>query len=150
MERALGIDFGEVRIGLAISDGLGLFARPLETIHVTETEPLARIAAVVRAHDIRIVVLGLPLRLDGSEGTATRKVRTFARELAPVLPEGVSIMESDERLSTVTAREKRAESAGKRRGKGEPPPIDQVAAAVILQDYLDARRPPEPWPEEEP
>jgi len=153
MARALGIDHGEARIGLALSDSLGLFAQPLETIHVAETEPLARIGALVRQHDIRTVVLGLPLRLDGSEGTATRKVRTFGRELTPHLPEGVTLVESDERLSTVTAQEKRAESGGKRRGKGEPPPIDQLAAAVILQDYLDAQRGPEslpdPWEEEE-
>ena len=151
MARALGIDHGEARIGLALSDSLGVFAQPLETIHVAETEPLARIGALVRQHSVTTVVLGLPLRLDGSEGTATRKVRTFARELAPFLPEGVALVESDERLSTVTAQEKRMQSATK--GKGTPPPIDQVAAAVILQDYLDAQRPPEvlpdPWDEED-
>jgi putative Holliday junction resolvase len=147
MARALGIDHGEARIGLALSDSLGLFAQPLETIHVAETEPLARIGALVRQHSVTVVVLGLPLRLDGSEGTATRKVRTFGRELAPHLPEGVALVESDERLSTVTAQERRAGNSGKRRGKGELPPIDQVAAAVILQDYLDAQRPPELWPD---
>jgi putative Holliday junction resolvase len=152
MARVLGIDYGEARIGLALSDDLGLFGHPLETIHVVETEPLARIAEVVRQHDVRTVVVGLPLRLDGSEGTATRKVRSFARELAPLLPEGVALVECDERLSTVTAQERLAQT-GKRKAKGPQPNIDQLAAAVILQDYLDAQRPPEllpdPWAKEE-
>ena len=151
MARSLGIDHGDARIGIALSDALGLFAQPLETIHVAETEPLARIAVLVREHGISPVVLGLPLRLNGSEGTATRKVRSFARELAPLLPAGVALVECDERLSTVTAQERIGSSQRKKRG--DPQPIDQVAAAVILQDYLDAQRGPDilpdPWEEDE-
>ena len=143
MARSLGIDHGEARIGIALSDGLGLFAHPLETIHVAETEPLARIVALVRQHGVDTVVIGLPLRLNGNEGTATRKVRGFARELIPVLPAGVALVECDERLSTVTAQERLAQSGKKARNQ----PIDQVAAAVILQDYLDAQRGPELLPD---
>jgi putative Holliday junction resolvase len=149
MARVLGIDHGEARIGIALSDSLGLFAQPLETIHVAETEPLARIAALVREHHVETVVIGLPLRLNGNEGSATRKVRTFSRELAPLLPEGVALMECDERLSTVTARERLAQASR----KGRSQPVDQVAAAVILQDYLDSQRGPEllpdPWADDQ-
>jgi putative Holliday junction resolvase len=149
MARSLGIDYGEARIGLALSDPLGLLARPWEVLQVAEGDVLARIGAVVREHGVRVVVVGLPLRMDGSEGTATRRVRAFVRELAPFLPEGTEVVEQDERLSTVTAEERQSAA-----GRKVPPraPVDHLAAAVILQDYLDQRNGPawlpDPWGED--
>jgi len=78
----LGIDHGEARIGLAITDPVGIMAHPLETIQVKTTDPIERIIALVSTRQVKQLVLGLPLRMDGSEGTAAEKIRAFGRELA--------------------------------------------------------------------
>jgi putative Holliday junction resolvase len=139
--RVLGIDHGTVRVGLALSDELGLLAHPLET--VPEPQALRRIAEVVRARGVTAVVLGLPLRLDGSEGTAAERVRGFLAKLRPLVPLEIPIHLRDESLTTVTASE-RLRSAG-RKAKEQRPMIDQAAAAVILQEYLDELAGPSVW-----
>lgn len=138
MPRILAIDHGDARIGLALSDELAMLAHPLETIHVGETNPISRIGEVVREHKIETVVLGLPLRMDGSEGTAVEKVREFAERLRAELGGHVRIVEIDERLTTVTAQGQ-LHAAGKKM-KNTKNVIDQAAAVVILQDYLDAQQ----------
>jgi putative Holliday junction resolvase len=135
--RILAIDHGEARIGIAISDDLGLLAHPFETIHVKKTpRPIARIVEVAAQRKITTIVLGLPARMDGTEGTAAEKVRRFSEKLAKALPTGTPIVFVDEYYSTVTAQEHlRACGRSARRAK---PVIDQAAACVILQDYLDS------------
>jgi RNase H-fold protein (predicted Holliday junction resolvase) len=81
--RILGIDHGTVRVGLALSDELGMLAHPLET--VAEAQALVRIPEVVRARGVTAVVLGWPLRMDGSEGTAAERVRGFLNKLRPLI-----------------------------------------------------------------
>ena len=134
--RALGIDHGEARIGLASGDDLGMLAHPLETIHVKKTpDPIARIAVVVAERAITTIVLGLPLNMDSSEGPAAEKVRLFAVHLKAALPETVNIIMLDERLSTVSAQANLHASG--RNIKNSRKVIDQAAACVILQDWLD-------------
>ncbi len=141
MARALGVDYGEARIGLAASDELGMLAHPVETIHRAETpDYLSRIAEVAAERRIETVVVGLPLRLDGSRGTAAEKVEAFVAELRGKLPDTVKIETSDERLSTVEAQRKLHE-AGRNTRKSRAV-IDQAAAVVILQDYLDEKAGP--------
>ena len=82
MHPALGIDFGQARIGIAATDPCGILAHPVESIHLSKTEPLRRIAELVAQKGIRSLVLGLPLRLDGTEGSACEKVRAFGRKLS--------------------------------------------------------------------
>ncbi len=136
--RMMGIDYGEARIGLALSDALGMLAHPLETVPGQDKKAaVARIADLVKEREVGTVVLGLPLRMDGSEGTAVERVRKFAALLRPLLPESVPIVEVDERLSTVSAMEK-MHAAG-RNEKNSRRQIDQAAAMEILQDYLDAQ-----------
>ncbi len=151
--RVLGIDHGEARIGLALSDDLGMLAHPLETIHVRQVaDPLGRIAEIVKARAIRDIVVGLPFRIDGSAGTAAEKVRAFIVELRKRLPD-CSFIEMDERLSTVDAQAK-LHAAG-RTVKNSRSIIDQAAAVTILQDYLnsvtgpDALLEPNPWEDED-
>ncbi len=144
-ERILGIDHGEARIGLAISDDLGMLAHPLETIHLKQTpNPVDRIASLVLDRAITTIVLGLPLNMDGTEGAATAKVRAFADLLEAALPETVSIVMLDERLSTVSAQANLHASG--RTVKNSRKVIDQAAACVILQDYLDGLELPDPPP----
>ena len=136
MHPALGIDFGEARIGVAATDPLGMLAHPVETIDVTRGDPCERIAALCRERGIRAVVIGLPLRLDGSEGEAARKVRSFARLLGARLPE-LPIIFVDESFTTSAAAEK-LRAAGKR-AKRQRPLIDQAAAVEILETWLAAQ-----------
>ena len=133
----LGIDYGEARIGLAISDELRMLAHPLETVPGANwPTAIARIASVVAERKVETVVIGLPLRMDGSEGNAVKRVRKFSRKLKAGLPDAVSIEEADERLTTVVAMEK-MHAAG-RTAKNSRSQIDQAAAVEILQDYLDS------------
>lgn len=130
----LGVDYGDARIGLAISDDLGFLAHPLETIHCRQTHPLERIAEIVQERGIAKIILGLPLRLDSTEGPAAEKVRAFAKRLSPYLA-STPIEFIDESFSTIDAQS-RLHEAGKntKQSKGV---IDQAAAVVILQGYLD-------------
>ena len=138
MKRVLGIDHGEARIGLALSDELGMLAHPLETIHVAETEPLGRICELVAEKRVETIVLGMPYRMDGTEGPAVRKVRTFRAGLEEKLPSELGFAEIDERLTTVAAQDQ-LYAAGKS-VRNSRNVIDQAAAVVILQDYLDAQQ----------
>lgn len=132
---ALGIDYGEARIGIAATDPVGIMAHPVETIHRRKTDGVARIVQIVRERGIRTLVLGLPVRMDGTEGTAAAKVRAFGRELAAALP-GLPLIFMDECLTTVIAQEK-LHAAGKK-AKNFRPIIDQVAAVEILNTWLDS------------
>ncbi|MCB1065411.1 MAG: Holliday junction resolvase RuvX [Verrucomicrobiae bacterium] len=147
----MGIDYGEARIGLALSDALAMLAHPLETVPGHDKKAaVARIAQLVNERAVSKVILGLPLRMDGSEGSAVERVRKFSKLLRPLLPEEVEIIEVDERLSTVSAMEK-MHAAG-RTEKNSRRQIDQAAAMEILQDYLDGQAGgllPNPWEDED-
>jgi putative Holliday junction resolvase len=136
--RVIGIDLGTRRIGVAVSDGLGLTAQPHATIarHGGQRD-LDDIAAVVQTFDAERVVLGLPLSPEGEEGRAARSAQVFAERLRGAL--GIPVDLIDESFSTVEAEEVllRADLSRKRRKQV----VDRVAAAVILQRWLD-RRPP--------
>lgn len=101
---ALGIDYGEARIGIAATDPVGIMAHPVETIHRHQTDGISRIVQLVQERGIRTLVLGLPVRMDGTEGTAATKVRAFGRELTAALP-GLPLIFMDECLTTVIAQE---------------------------------------------
>lgn len=127
--RYLALDVGEERIGIAISDETGLVARPVETI-IREPGPASfeRIADIVREKGVDIIVVGLPLLLDGSRGKQVQSTRAYVRGLRTHVE--VPITYWDERYSTNRAREIMIENRSK-------DSLDAVAAAVILQEYLD-------------
>lgn len=129
----LAIDHGDARIGLAATDEFGIGTHPVETIDCRKTEIIPRILEVIAERKIQAVVLGLPLRMDGSEGTSSKKVRKFAKELRTNLGD-IPLTLFDERFTTVTASEK-LRSAG-RKAKQQKDVIDQAAALEILKDYL--------------
>jgi putative Holliday junction resolvase len=137
--RVLGLDVGERRVGIAISDPTGTVARPLQAlVRGSREEDFAAIAALVVEHDVGLVVVGRPLSLDGTEGPQARRVARYAEALAARLP--VRLVSWDERFTTVEAEEILRQSRSKRemrraRTAGE---LDAVAAAVILQGYLDS------------
>jgi putative Holliday junction resolvase len=132
----MGLDYGERRIGAAVCDELEIAAHPLPTVERDGAE-LDRIGELVRERGAERIVLGLPLRMDGTEGPAARKVRGFAKELRQALP-GVEVVFMDERLSTAQAHSALSEmGAGSRQRRRD---VDRMAAQIILQRHLEQRR----------
>jgi putative holliday junction resolvase len=134
MNPILALDFGRARIGVAISDELQLLAHPLETIPANE-RATSRVLELVRKRNVEHVVAGLPKRMNGQIGTAATQAIEFVEKLRAVLP--CPVVTWDERLTTVAAH-RALRDAGKktRHTRGY---IDQVAAQMILQSYLDSR-----------
>lgn len=142
MSRILGLDVGSVRIGVALSDPLGFTAQPLEVIHRRQTDPFQHILHLVEAHEVRTVVVGYPLRLAGDTGPAVEAVERFIVSLTGQegWPHEVTLEKWDERLTTAAAE--RALIAADMRREKRRNTVDKVAAALILQSYLDARSGP--------
>lgn len=133
--RILALDHGTKRIGVALSDELGWTAQPLETIERRTLErDIARIVDLVRTHEVGQVLLGLPLRLNGEEGPAVQAVHQFLERLGDALP--VPIVTWDERMTTKAAEDLLiAADVSRKKRKGV---VDRVAAAILLQSYLEA------------
>lgn len=132
---ALGIDHGEARIGIAATDPLGILAHPVETIDVRKVDAIERIAALAAARSVRTLVLGLPVRIDGTEGSAAEKVRGFGVKLAKRLPD-IPLVYVDEAYTTMDAAAKLREAG--RNAKQQKSVIDQAAAVAILEAWLES------------
>lgn len=136
MGRVLALDPGSTRIGVALSDALQLTAQPHSTLDATADDLIPQIRALVGDNDVEVVVVGLPVSLDGSSGQAATAARQFAGLVADEI--GVPVELVDERFSSVIAERVMLEAGTKRRKRREG--RDRVAAAVILQAYLDRVR----------
>jgi putative Holliday junction resolvase len=137
MKKALGIDLGDARIGVAVSDDLGMLAHPVETIPVSAGKVLERILALAAERQATAIVVGMPRNMDGSYGSAATKSREFIEQLRDRTT--IQIIPWDERLTTVAAQ-RSLQQAG-RNAKQQKTIIDQVAAQLILQSWLDAQPP---------
>jgi putative Holliday junction resolvase len=135
MNPVLGVDFGKARIGLAISDELRLLAHPLKTIPAA-SDATKRIAQIVRERKIDMIVIGIPKKMSGETGKAANEVLAFVEKLRAVLP--CEVVTWDERLTTVAAQRALRETGKGVRATRQV--IDQVAAQIILQGYLDRER----------
>ncbi len=135
--RALGVDLGSKRIGIAVSDMSGTIASPLTTVHRSKSKrhDHTEIARLVRDQEAEVVVVGLPLSLDGTMGPAAKAASTEAGHLASVV--GVPVEMYDERFTTVTAERGMLEAGLNAPARRKV--VDKVAAAVILQAWLDHR-----------
>src|SRR6266516_567072 len=140
MNPILALDFGRARIGAAISDELQLLAHPLETIPANE-QASSRVSEIVREKKVDHVVAGLPKRLNGQIGVAATEVLQFVEKLRAILP--CPVVTWDERLTTAAAH-RALRDAGKktRHTRGY---VDQVAAQMILQSYLDRQAVQAEW-----
>ncbi|HUV42016.1 MAG TPA: Holliday junction resolvase RuvX [Sedimentisphaerales bacterium] len=136
--RYLAIDYGRKRTGLAICDRLEIIASPLAVID-TPKQFISRIIEVVSRENADAVVLGLPLNMDGSVGPQAELVMKFANKLKQHLQ--IPVHFQDERLTTFSA-EQESLARGVRKKKNKRKPLDAVAAAEILQDFLDAKKNP--------
>lgn len=135
MNRALGIDLGEARIGVASSDDLGMLAHPLETIPAKPGDPIVRILALAREKNTATIVVGMPRNMDGTFGPAAEKAREFIAKLQTRT--ACRVIAWDERLTTVSAQRSLQEAG--RKTREHRPIIDQVAAQVLLQSWLDSQ-----------
>ena len=143
----LGIDYGRARIGLALADGRTGLARPLETLkRINRNEDMRRLREIVRAHGIKQIVVGLPLRLDGSRGEMAEEAARFGERIRKQL--GVPVEMVDERLTSWEAERLLEDHSGKifhdgaktsqkKRRESTRASVDAMAAAVILKEYLE-------------
>ena len=134
--RILGMDVGSRRIGLAISDLLGITAQGLDTLHrQNKRADFAQLERVIREHDVAEIVMGLPLRMSGAEGIQAEKMQAFAEEIRRRFKLQVHLW--DERLTSAQANRllRQTDMSIRRRGAV----VDQMAAVLILQSWMDAR-----------
>ena len=131
--RALGLDWGEQRIGVAVSDPLGMTALPLEHVH-NDDGLIAALKGTIEKYSADTIVLGLPKNMDGSEGASAAKVKDLKDKLEVTL--GITVKLWDERLTTKMAERVLIDSGvsrGKRKGI-----VDSISAAMMLQSYMDS------------
>ena len=134
--RILGLDYGARRVGVALSDPTGTFAQPLETLAcrgARDASLYARIAARVREYDVRRIVVGLPLHMNGGRGPEAQAAEAFGARVAKAA--GVPVEYLDERWTTLEAR-RACEEVGVRRARMKQH-VDAVAASLILRAYLE-------------
>jgi putative Holliday junction resolvase len=155
--RVLGIDYGRARIGLAVADTLTALARPLDTLErINRNEDMRRLREIARTHGVKRIVVGLPLRLDGTRGEMAEEAARFAERVRKQL--GVPVEMVDERLTSWEAERLLEEQAGRVRHRTTPSgsgqalrterqrrvdgknTVDAMAAAVILKEYLEQRQ----------
>ena len=134
--RVLGLDVGTRRIGMAVSDALGITAQGLDTLQRrNKRSDFAELERAIREHEVREIVVGLPLRMSGAEGTQSGKMRAFAEELRKRF--GLPVHLWDERLTSAEANRllRETEISIERRGKA----VDRMAAVLILQGWMEGR-----------
>ncbi len=136
--RILGIDYGDVRVGLAVSDPTGFLAGGIGTVKITGmNNAVQQICAVIKERQVEKVVLGLPLNMDGTEGSSVSKIRAFAAKLTEACPD-VTVDFWDERRTSILAADFMSQTGtfGKKRKES----VDTLSAQIILQSYLDRQK----------
>ena len=137
----LGLDVGSKTVGVAISDELGITAQKLETIQIDETKynfGMRPLKKLVRQYDVDGFVLGLPKNMDGTSGNSVARSKAYGKRLEEKF--NLPVYYSDERLTTIESRRVLIEDAGMHDRKKRKQVIDQMAAVLILQNYLDLHR----------
>ncbi len=135
-QRVLGLDPGERRIGVALSDTMGMIAQPYMVIDRRRQDLAATLRALCEDQEVGTVVVGLPVSLSGEEGEAARRARAFGAAVEEIL--GCEVVYQDERFTTVQAEDALLEAGMRRAERRER--RDKVAAALMLQGFLDAQR----------
>ena len=137
MNRTIGIDYGRARVGVAVSDPLGIFASPLETVPAAKIiEYLQKYAA---AEPVGRFVVGWPLNLDGRPAEAAADVERFLERLRKAFP-GVAVELEDERFTSVLAHRAMIDGGMKKSARRDKASVDRISAAIILQSYLDKQK----------
>lgn len=137
-KKYISLDIGDVRIGVARSDIMGLVATPLEVIDRKKVKSVKRIAEILNENNTKSLVVGIPKSLDGTEKRQAEKVREYLDKLKKNI-EGLEIFEVDERLTTVSA-DRMLTEGGKKGALEKRKVVDKIAAAIILQTFLDSKK----------
>lgn len=137
-KKYLSLDIGDVRIGVAKSDIMGIVATPLEVIDRRKVKAVKRVEELCRQENTKSLVVGIPKSLDGTEKRQVEKVREFIEKLKSSI-DGLEIFEVDERLTTVSA-EKILNENNVKGAKEKRKVVDKIAAAIILQNFLDMKK----------
>ena len=138
MNRTIGIDYGRARVGVAVSDPLGIFASPLETVPATKIiDYLQKYAA--GGDTIERFVVGWPLNLDGRPAQAAADVEAFLKRLRKAFP-AVPVELEDERFTSVLAHRAMIDGGMKKSERRDKASVDKISAAIILQSYLDKKK----------
>mgnify|MGYP003584909496 FL=1 len=135
MKKFIGLDVGDVRIGVAKSDPLGILATSLEVIERKKEDPIKRIKEILSEEGTRKIVVGLPRSLDGTKKRQAEKVEEFIEQMKKKI-ENIEVITVDERYTTTEA-EHYLKNYSKKSGKERRKVVDMVAASIILQKYLD-------------
>ena len=135
MKKFIGLDVGDVRIGVAKCDPLGILATALEVIDRNVTDPIERIKEILSDEGTRKIVVGMPKSLDGTKNIQAEKVEKFISEMKEKI-ERIEVITVDERYTTTEA-EHYLKNYSKKNGKDRRKVVDMVAASIILQKYLD-------------
>lgn len=136
MNRTIGIDYGSARVGVAVSDPLGIFASPLET--VLSAKIIDYLVKYSTTETIQRFVVGYPLNLDGAPAQAAADVDAFIRKLQKAFPD-VPVALEDERFTSVLAHRAMIEGGMKKSDRRDKMSVDKISAAIILQSYLDRK-----------
>lgn len=145
--RSLGLDMGDKRIGVALSDPLGILASPLLVFeHKDDATDIETILQLVRRYRVEHIIIGLPQSMDGKIGPQAEKVKSFTEKLKQ--QSLIPVEFRDERLTTVIARRLMEEAGIKKVGKGKKIEYDAAAAAIILQSFLNEAHPLDYSPDE--
>lgn len=137
-KKYVALDVGDVRIGVAKSDIMGILATPLEVIDRRKVKAVKRIEKILIQENTKSLVIGIPKSLDGTEKRQAEKVREFIEKLNKSI-EGLEIFEVDERLTTVSA-DRLLNETNKKGALEKRKVVDKVAAAIILQTFLDRKK----------
>ena len=137
MNRIIGIDYGNARTGIAVSDPLGIFASPLET--VTSAKIIEYLQNYARIETIVLFVVGYPLNLDGRPAQAAPDVDRFLKTLAKAFPD-IPISLEDERFTSVLAHRAMIDGGMKKSDRRDKKQVDRISAAIILQSFMDKKK----------
>ena len=137
MDRMIGIDYGRARVGVAMSDPLGIFASPLET--VVSAKIIDYLQKLTTSENVVRFVVGYPMNLDGRPAEAAADVDAFLKRLAKHFP-GIPVSLEDERFTSVLAHKAMIDGGMKKSERRKKESVDKISAAIILQSYLDKKK----------
>ena len=137
MDRIVGIDYGRKRVGVAVSDPLGIFASALETVHSAKI--IEYLKNYAQKETIVLFVVGYPINMNGAPSEAAKDIDIFLNHLAKAFPD-VPVVKEDERFTSVLAHRAMIDGGMKKQDRQKKESVDKISAAIILQGYMDRKR----------
>ena len=137
MDRIVGIDYGRKRVGVAVSDPLGIFASTLETVHSAKI--IEYLKNYAQKETIVLFVVGYPINMNGAPSEAAKDIDIFLKHLAKAFPD-VPVVKEDERFTSVLAHRAMIDGGMKKQDRQKKESVDKISAAIILQSYMDRKR----------